>query len=143
MSQHDYAISALWHADENPNPEPRRRDVEWVLQRVADGHHDADDMEFMRALAQRLLDAGQGGGTRGGERANRVLKASGLWGRKKDDAVEAMETAEQFGGTHADQVAFAKQNNPEAMRRVRDPDGSSDPPKALVRRVQRFNKRQK
>ena len=137
---HEEAIRALWDADANPHPPPRRRAVEWALRRLADGQHDDKDLAFVRVLASRLLAASATGGGVGAQRAQKIMKASGLWGRKPSEVGDAMLTAELFGGSALEKVKFAKKTFPEQMQRVRD---DPDAERSAIRALQRARKRQK
>ena len=74
------ALDALWHPDRQADHTPNRNVVETVLQRVADGGTDTEDMLFMRELARCLLAAG-GKTAPTARRADAVLRAAGLSGK--------------------------------------------------------------
>ena len=82
------ALDALWHPDRQADHKPNRNVVETILQRVADGGTDTEDMLFMRELARCLLAAG-GKTAATARRADAVLRAAGLSGKYEHQRVFA------------------------------------------------------
>ncbi len=92
------ALAALRHPEDNPEPKPDRTSVELVLQRLAEGSTDSEDLMVMRELARCLLAASRDTSlTSAARRAEAVLKASGLHG-KPDHSREFVRVATALEG---------------------------------------------